>query len=256
MGKLPSTRSEKQSQASGDRYYRHRVQTRLTPARVVVQETDLSIYADGDVADLSKEAVIRQRGFVENYIRRYPDFVDSLEPWTGDNLAPRIVRQMIDAGQKAQVGPMASVAGAIAEAVGHGIRPATDQLIIENGGDVYADTTRDIRVAIYAARSPLSLKLGVLINAAQMPIAVCTSSGTVGHSFSRGRADAACVISGSCALADAAATAIGNRVATAADINAAIQWGKGIDGVLGIVVIMGKQMGVWGRVELVPLKIA
>lgn len=255
MRKPPSTNSVKISPKSGERDYRQRVRTRLTPIRVVVQETDLSIYAQGDVAEIAKEAVIRQRGFIENYIRRHPDFVASLEPWPEDDLAPLIVRQMIDAGQKARVGPMASVAGAVAEAVGCAIRPEAGQLIIENGGDIYADTTRDIRVAIYAAQSPLSLKLGVLIGAGQMPMAICTSSGTVGHSLSHGRADAACVISRSCALADAAATAIGNRVATTADINTAIQWGQAIDGVLGIVVILGEKLGVWGRVELVPLKI-
>jgi hypothetical protein len=256
MHEPPSTKSVKRSPESGERDYRQRVRTRLTPARVVVQETDLSIYAEGDVTAISKEAVIRQRGFIENYIRRHPDFVASLEPWPEDDLAPRIVRQMIDAGQKARVGPMASVAGAVAEAVGCAIRSETGQLIIENGGDIYADTTRDIRVAIYAAQSPLSLKLGVLVSAERMPMAICTSSGTIGHSLSHGRADAACVISRNCALADAAATAIGNRVATAADINAAIQWGKDIDGVLGIVVILGERIGVWGRLELVPLKIS
>ena len=84
-------------------------------------------------------------------------------------------------------------------------------------------------------------------------MAVCTSSGTVGHSVSFGKADAVCVVSSSCALADAAATAIGNRVAGSADIKDAIQRGKMIPGVGGILIIVGDKLGAWGGIEVVPL---
>jgi hypothetical protein len=84
-------------------------------------------------------------------------------------------------------------------------------------------------------------------------MAVCTSSGTLGHSFSLGRADASLVISGSAALADAAATAIGNRVSRKGDIEPAIAFGKEIEGVVGIIVVLGKEIGMWGEVDLVPI---
>ena len=87
-----------------------------------------------------------------------------------------------------------------------------------------------------------------------MPRAVCTSSGTIGHSLSLGVADAVCVVSESCPLADAAATAIGNRVEGAGDIQGAIDWGRGISGVDGIVVVIGDKMGAWGGVELVRIE--
>jgi ApbE superfamily uncharacterized protein (UPF0280 family) len=241
---------------TGKRTYRQLVKTRLKTVRVVVQETDLSIYADGDVWAAAREAIVRQRGYIENYIRRHPQFASRMIPWPADPLAPRIVREMIDAGHRAQVGPMAAVAGAVAEQVGRSIRSTTGQVVIENGGDLYADASHDLRIAVYAANSPLSLKMGLKISAQRMPLAVCTSSGTVGHSHSRGRADAACVVSKSCAVADAAATAIGNRVKTGEDIDPAIHWGRKIEGVEGILIILGEKMGAWGGIELAPLGFA
>lgn len=243
------------SRQTTERTYRQLVKTRLKAVRVVVQETDLSIYADCDVSATAKEAIVRQRGYIENYIRRNPEFASRLTPWPADHLAPQIVREMIDAGRDAQVGPMAAVAGAVAEQVGRFLRSNADQVVIENGGDLFADTSQELRVAVYAASSPLSMKIGLKIDADQMPLAVCTSSGTVGHSLSQGRADAVCVLSKSCALADAAATAIGNHVLSVEDIDPAIQWGRTIEGVMGILIILGEKMGAWGGVELVPLEL-
>lgn len=238
---------------TNERTYRQLVKTRLKAMRVMVQETDLSIYADCDVSAAAKEVVVRQRGYIENYIRQHPEFASRLTPWPADHLAPQIVREMIDAGREAQVGPMAAVAGAVAEQVGRSLRSKADQVVIENGGDLYADISQELRVAVYAASSPLSMKIGLKIDADQMPLAVCTSSGTVGHSLSRGRADAVCVLSKSCALADAAATAIGNHVLSVEDIDPVIQWGRTIEGVMGILIILGEKMGAWGRVVLEPL---
>ena len=107
---------------------------------------------------------------------------------------------------------------------------------------------------LFAGNSPLSMKVGIRVPDAREGIGLCTSSATVGHSLSTGSADAVCVVSRSCALADAAATAIGNRVRSPREIKPAIAYGKQIDGVMGIIVVTGKEMGAWGQVELVPLK--
>ena len=95
--------------------------------------------------------------------------------------------------------------------------------------------------------------MGLKIDPGLTPLGVCTSSGTVGHSFSFGRADAACVLAHSSALADAAASALGNRVQNAGDIAAALEWAATAPDLLGAVVIVGDKLGAWGRVELVPL---
>jgi hypothetical protein len=112
---------------------------------------------------------------------------------------------------------------------------------------------RPFTYSIFAGKSPLSMRFGIRINPSGIPLAVCTSSATIGHSFSKGKADAACVVSESCAVADAAATSICNQVSSDKDIQQAIDYGKLIEGVVGIVVIAEGKIGIWGNVEIVPL---
>ncbi len=107
------------------------------------------------------------------------------------------------------------------------------EVIVENGGDIFLKTSQAATVALYAGNSPLSLKVGILLAAAMTPLGVCTSSGTVGHSLSLGRADAACVLAADTALADAAATALGNRVKVPDDIPAALEWLSNTPGYFG-----------------------
>jgi ApbE superfamily uncharacterized protein (UPF0280 family) len=157
---------------------------------------------------------------------------------------------MAQAALKAEVGPMASVAGAIAEYVGKELLTFSPELIIENGGDIFMKSIRRRMVGIFAGSSPLTGKIGLEINAQDAPLGICTSSGTVGHSLSYGKADAVVVLSPSATLADAAATAIGNRVCEAGDINDAIEFGKGISDLKGLLIIKDDNVGVWGDVKL------
>lgn len=225
----------------------------LVPFNVVVQETDLQVYASRPLQRITRDLILKYRGFIEKYIAIYPEFLKTLVPWHLDDFAPQIVGKMIDAGRKAGVGPMAAVAGAVAEFVGMDLLSHTDEVVVENGGDIFFKTNRLLTVGVYAADSPLSLKMGLRIDSRDKPLAVCTSSGTVGHSLSFGKADAVCIVSGSCPLADAAATAVGNRVKGKKDIQDAIDFGKMIEGVMGIVVIIGENAGFWGDVEVVSL---
>jgi ApbE superfamily uncharacterized protein (UPF0280 family) len=149
---------------------------------------------------------------------------------------------------------MAAIAGAIAEHVGRGLLGFTDQVMVENGGDVFIKTNSPVTVGIFAGASPLSMQVGIRLGGEKRPIAVCTSSGTLGHSLSLGLADAVCVVADSCALADAAATSIGNRIQSEADINAAIAAGQRIAEVAGIVIIAGDKIGAWGELELIRLE--
>ncbi len=233
-----------------ERTYRQLVDGHLPAVRVSVQETDLSVYARNIDKEVVRDEIITLRGHIEGYIQRHPDFGHSLQPWPEDPVAPPIIRDMIEAGKNAVVGPMAAVAGAMAEAVGRSLSASTDEVIIENGGDIFMITERDVTVGVYAGNSPLSLQIGLKIKASQTPVSICTSSGTVGHSTSYGKADAAVVLSRSCAQADACATAIGNRVRRPDAIEPAILWGRTIPGILGILVIMGDKMGMWGQIEI------
>ena len=237
------------------RFYRRGVHPAgLTGFRVAVQETDLQIHADVDLTAAARDLVLQHRGFIETYIERQPIFRESLIPIRVEGAAPLIVHEMARAAAAAGVGPMAAVAGAIAEHVGKGLLSHTKQVIVENGGDVFARTQHPVIMGIYAGTSPLSGSIGLRIGGRDTPVGVCTSSGTVGHSLSLGAADAVCVVSPCCAVADAAATAIGNRLGSAADISKAIVFGRSIARVHAVVIIVGDRIGCWGDVELVPLK--
>ncbi|MBC2713093.1 MAG: UPF0280 family protein [Desulfosarcina sp.] len=238
-----------------ERTYRQRVcSDGLLSFQVVCQETDLMIQADCLLENQAREQVLVCRGHIEGYIHRYPGFATTLVPWTEQALAPEIVWNMIRAGGAAGVGPMAAVAGAVAETVGRELLKESRQVVVENGGDVFLKIDGPVVAGLFAGNSPLSMKMGIKVPDSRDGIGLCTSSGTVGHSLSTGSADAVCVVSQSCAVADAAATAIGNRVRSLRGIKPAIAFGKQIAGVLGIVVVTGREMGAWGQVELVPLK--
>ncbi len=220
---------------------------------VVVQETDLAVYTRGNFHEVAREHVFRSRAIIESYIKQHPDFLTTLRPWIIQGPAPKLIRKMVQAGAAASVGPMASVAGAVAEYVGKGLLKHCGEVIVENGGDIFIRKEGVITIGIYAGDSPLSQKVGIRMQNGSKPVAVCTSSGTVGHSFSFGCADAICVMAPSCALADAVATASANLVESKNDLKSAVAFASGIDGVFGVVAICDEKLAAWGEMELVSL---
>jgi ApbE superfamily uncharacterized protein (UPF0280 family) len=236
------------------RTYRNLVKTDdLVKFEVIVKETDLLIRAESDLSREVRESVLKYRHQLETYIEMNPEFQRSLIPLMDDPYAPEIVQEMIRTSQLAQVGPMAAVAGAMAESVSKDLLKLSEEVIVENGGDIYLATSRERTIGIYAGVSPLSLKIGILIEPEETPLGVCTSSGTVGHSLSFGKADAVCILSKSAALADAAATAVGNIIQEEKGIERGLERGKEIEGVLGTLIIVGEKMGVWGNIKLTRL---
>ena len=231
--------------------YRHWIKgDDLTSFNVMVKETDLYIRASTNLKRKARRLVIKYRDAVERYIERQPTFLTSLEPLPIDDNAPHIVKAMSEAASKAGVGPMASVAGAIAEFVGKELLAFSPEIIVENGGDIYLKSTSKRIIGIYAGESPLSGKLRLEIAGTDTPLGICTSSGTVGHSLSYGKADAVIVLSESATLADAAATAIANLIKQPDDIPSGIEFAKGIERVSGVIIITGEQTGIWGKVKI------
>ena len=225
----------------------------LVPFRAAVQETDLYILAPTRLEHEAHEAIITFRRQIEEYMKGNPSFQTSLAPLPADPRAPRIVKAMLTASQKTGVGPMAGVAGAMAEFVGTALLARTPEVVVENGGDIFMQISTERKIGVFAGESPLTMRVGIRVPPERTPVGICTSSGTVGHSTSFGRADAVCVISPSAALADAAATALGNRVQGKEDIERVLEEGRTISGVEGVVVIVGDTMGAWGEYELVKL---
>lgn len=224
----------------------------LVSSFVAVRQTDLHILAASVVDEIASESVYRYRNQLENYLAAHPKFLTSLNPLPFDALAPPIVKEMLKAAIAAQVGPMAAVAGAIAEFVGKDLLAAgEEEVMVENGGDIFLKRKKDCTISIFAGQSPLSRRIGVKVPVALMPLGICTSSGSVGHSLSLGKADSVTALAFSTALADAAATRLGNAVTDAGSLDRALELAQTIPGLLGVVIILDKQLGAWGEIDLV-----
>jgi ApbE superfamily uncharacterized protein (UPF0280 family) len=238
------------------RAYRHWVKDKdLVSFNVVIKETDLYIRATTNLKRKALKLVMKYRGILERYIEGHPLFLTSLQPVVVEDNAPYLVTEMAEAAKKVGVGPMASVAGAIAEFVGSQLLAFSPEIIVENGGDIYLKSLGKRLIGIYAGKSPLTGKIGLEINEQDTPMGICTSSGTVGHSLSYGKADAVIALSPSAALADAAATAIGNRVNQPTDIPKGIEFAQSIEGLTGVIIIQDDQIGLWGEVKLCQMSI-
>lgn len=239
--------------------YRHRTYRQaVDPAglcsfEIKIKETDLHILASKDLSAEASNLVLQYRGQLEQYIADNPAFLTALTPLPFNPLAPPIVKAMLKAAQIADVGPMAAVAGAIAEFVGLDLLAAgAAEVVVENGGDIFMRRQQDSIVGVFAGTSPLSNKIGITIKKDHMPVGICTSSGTVGHSLSLGQADSATIVAPSATLADAFATRIGNAIKHEADINGTLALASTFEGIIGVVVICKGRLGVWG-VEITAL---
>lgn len=222
----------------------------LISFRVNVLETNILIKANINLERKAREVVLKHRSLLENYIKKDPFFKETFSPYKIDKDAPSIVKAMVMAAFKAGVGPMAAVAGTIAEFVGRELLSHTSEIIVENGGDIFIKTKTPKLIGIYAGRSLLSGAIAIEIFPEMMPLGICTSSGTFGHSKSLGKADAVVVLSRSTPLADAVATKICNIIKDGADIPKGIDEAKAITGIEGVVIIKEKDLGVWGDVVL------
>jgi uncharacterized protein len=237
-----------------ERFYRSASAPDLLKFRVEVGESDLWILSDLDIrSEMARWLKIYRRQLRE-YIYKYPDFTVTLQPFPDDPEAPELINWMITASTKAEVGPMASVAGAIAGMIGRQFKNQCGELIIENGGDIYLHTLTERIISIYAGNSMFSLKTGLVIPPQPQGLGVCTSAGTVGPSLSFGKADAAVIISNDVALADSVATAVANRIQTTADLEKAVDFAGTISGVTGAVAIKDDKMAAWGEVTLISLE--
>ncbi len=218
---------------------------------VTLEESDLAVWARRELRAEAAAALQAVRAELRAYLRRHQGFVESLQPLDPLPGAPEVVRRMCAAGAAAGVGPMAAVAGTIAQRVAEALETESPEVIVENGGDVYLVTQEERRVAIVAPGSRLSGKMALKIPAGAR-MAVCTSSGRHGHSLSLGRADATVVAATDGALADAMATALGNRVRRAEDLVQALEWARGVDGVVQAVVCSHDRFGAFGSLEILP----
>lgn len=238
--------------------YRSQFKGELELRQISVLETDLAIGLDPGAwtgaLEKGVEAYIRElRQGLDDFISLNPEFKLTHDPYLIDPSAPPMALKMAKAGNLAGVGPLAAVAGAFAQEVGEYLAPYSGEVFVENGGDLYLAGQKERIVGIFAGKSTFSGKIGLKIKPAQMPLGICTSSGTVGPSFSYGNADAVTILSRDAYLADAVATATANCVQTVEDVERAAVFASAIAGISGVLAIKDKVMGAWGGIELVSI---
>ena len=233
-------------------FYRDWVKDKgLHITQIIAKETDLRI-ATNKAADKGfiEEKIRSYRWDIEKYINKDHRFLTALKPLAVELNAPSIVKAMAEKAKSVNLGPMSTVAGAIAEFLGRDLlKQGYKDVIIENGGDIFLKTRRARLTGIYSGRSKLWNSLCIKIKPKDTPLGICTSSGTIGHSLSFGSADSVVILSKSVSLADAVATATCNRINFKQDLQKALDFARSIKGVSGVVIILKNNLVSWGKVE-------
>jgi len=225
------------------------------------RETDLWVGVDRksfvpEMKTRVYKITVELRHKLDDYMGRFPEFKESLNPFIPKPDAIPEVQEMAAMAAKAGIGPMATVAGLFAREVGEKLTRnfQVEEIIVENGGDLFIRLRDDLLLSVYAGSSPLSGKIGVVIPARLTPLGVCTSAGTVGPSLSYGNADAVMVACESTTLADALATALGNNVKSARDIDSVLKMSEEYPEILSVVIICEEKIGIRGTFEMKIIK--
>lgn len=195
------------------------------------------------------DELLKQRKLIENYIKKDPFFLSTLKPHKVKKSAPEIVKLMAQGAKTANVGPMASVAGTIAEFIAKKlIQKGTKIAVVENGGDIFAITNKEIIIGLFSGQNKIAEKLAFKLNKNNTPLAICSSSSLLGHSISFGKCDLATVFSKKSYIADAVATAVGNKVKEIKDIQKTLNWAIKLKDVQGVIIIKDHKIGMIGNI--------
>jgi hypothetical protein len=193
---------------------------------------------------------------LDEYIITEPFFKKSLKPFQPAETAPAEAKEMAAATEIAGVGPMASIAGLFAREVGETLLQnfSIEEMVIENGGDIFALLKNELVLSVFAGESPLSERIGLVIPAETGKLGICTSAGTFGPSMSFGKADAVVVICKDAVLADAFATGFGNKVKSPNDVEKVINQSKKFGEILSMLIVCEDKVGIRGDFEIRFLK--
>ncbi len=231
------------------RFYRNVVSSGLSSYEVSYKETDLFISAKKNMKFEVFEYIRSLRLQIEDYIKRNRNFLTSLTP-ISDKKAKGVIKEMLNASKKAQVGPMACVAGAFAQYTGSFILKQCNECIVENGGDIFLKLDREPIVGIYTENKHFKDKLSIKLKKSKKPYGICSSSAKIGPSLSMGQVDLALIVAYNTLFADALATKTANMIKNKDDIQKTIEFAKSKD-IVGCLFIKDDSLGIWGEVSLV-----
>ncbi len=231
--------------------------SRWTSFRCAFRETDLWVAVDSrhyrkETERFTMDRILFYRNVLEKHIKLHPEFRDSLTPVVAPGGAHVMITQMSDAALAAGTGPMSAVAGAMAEFICIDLleESGADEVVVENGGDIFMKLSEPATVSVYAGSSPLSEKIALQLKPEDTPLALCCSSGTVGHSLSFGIADACMIACRSGALADAYATAFCNNVKSSDLVHQVTEDALKITEIRSVIIIAGERLGLGGSIEI------
>ena len=241
-----------------NRNYRNRFRRdRWVYFTAAYKETDLCIGIDKnswhpDIPVFCRQYIRHLRTEMDQWIIKHPGYAGALVPYAAPDGAPQIFQEMAAVAEKSGIGPMSAVAGAVAEKTGQALKKqfSIREIIVENGGDIYADIVEDLDISVFAGTSPLSEKTGLHIESAFAPLGICTSSGTVGPSLSFGTADAVMIVCRDVKAADTYATAFANKIQTTGDIPECISQIRQRHDILAAIAIKDDKIGICGQFEL------
>lgn len=248
--------------------------------QIIIEETDLLITVSDaadkqELIDFCTREIHAIRNILKFWINLFPEIKDSLDPIEAPHNAPDFLAAMCEAGKFAHVGPFASVAGTIAQFIATKIhrylkeKNICPDVIVENGGDIYVFSSKERCIGIMANPAEKCV-LGLKIPKEQFPLAICSSSATIGHSLSFGQGDLALILAKNGSLADALATRYGNLLRTKQDINPILTQAKQDShiqmtnnpflektkksGLSGVFLQIDQNIGAWGEIELTAIQ--
>lgn len=232
--------------------YRNKIKSREKYNwQITFRFSDLLVSCNKNVSSKIVQLVKEIYGLLDSVIREEPSFQKSLSPVKIKENHPPVIKKMCLKSALFNVGPMAAVAGAVCDYIASGLNNCCERLIIENGGDIYIRSTRDVDVGVYLKNKNFKDTINIKIKAKSTPCGLCSSSGAFGHSLSLGKSDLVTVLSHSTISADAAATSIANRIGDASDIGKIIEKYKEIKDINGILIVKDNKLGIWGNIELI-----
>lgn len=230
------------------RFYRsYHKSNSLKSYQITIEQSDLYIASTNLTDKLAVTALQDAREIIQSYIIKNPNFLSSLKPVNLSSDIP-LISWMLNASKVCSVGPMAAVAGSVSRFVGEALLKENDEVIVENGGDIFMSSNVARNILVYAGNSPVSMKMAIEIP--EGTYGMCTSAGKVGPSLSFGQADAAIVLSKDCSLSDAAATQLGNFIKNESDIESAVNRIISLPNILGAMAISNDKIAAAGQITL------
>jgi len=217
-------------------------------SRIEIQETAATIAAERRFIARAVDAMKAARRDIERQIRKDRFFLTTLEPYDSELCTSETTARMCAAAKLAGVGPMATVAGAIAQAALDAMASeGCTHAWVDNGGDIALVLESPITLEVFT--TPGSSKAFAFdLRTTGRKMGICSSSGRLGHSISFGDSDVAVAIADDAVVADAFATALGNEVKDRESLGRCFDTLNNTKSVIGGLVMMDGEVAIYGTV--------